>query len=373
MIFLDNASTTKVLPEVQEIVNKFNTELFYNPSALYGDAFFVSKEINKARENIIKRLGGRSTDNLIFTSCATESNNMVLKAFVKKNRKALISIGEHPSVYKVAFDLKSNGYDVEFLNLNHDGVVTVQELKRCMTPDVDFISIMHVNNETGAINDIEQLVKVAKGINKKVVFHCDGVQAFGKISVNVQKLGVDFYTISGHKLHAPKGVGALFVKDSKYIKPLLLGGGQENDYRSGTENVSGIMALDQASQIMCDNIDNNFNNMQVLNNYVRVNVVDCKVISNSKSLPYTIMLAFPGCRAETILHMMEEKGFLIGNGSACSSKKRENRNLTAMGYDQKVIDGAIRISFAHYTTLEEIKSFVEQLNLVVKEYIEKVR
>jgi len=373
MIFLDNASTTKVLPEVQDVVNKFNTELFYNPSALYGDAFSVNKEINKARENIIKRLGGRSVDNLIFTSCATESNNMVLKAFIKKNRKALISVGEHPSVYKVAFELMSNGYDVEFLNLNSEGVVTAQELKSCMTPDVDFISIMHVNNETGAINDIEQLVKVAKSVNKKVIFHCDGVQAFGKIPVNVSKLGVDFYTISGHKIHSPKGVGALFVRDSKFVKPLLLGGGQENDFRSGTENVSGIMALDKASQIMTDNIAENLNHMKALNEYVRSNVADCKIISNTNCLPYTMMLSFPGCRAETILHMMENEGYLIGNGSACSSKKRENRNLESMGYNQKVVDGAIRISFAHYTTLEEVKGFVESLNKIVKEYIEKVR
>lgn len=373
MVFLDNASTTKVLKEVQEVVNKYNTELFYNPSALYGEAFSVNKEMNRARQEILKRLGGRSTDNIIFTSCATESNNMVLKSCIKKNTKAIVSMGEHPSVYKTALDLKNNGFDVDFIDLNKSGVVDINTFRKMMTPDVDFVSIMHVNNETGAINDIEQLVKIAKSINKKVIFHCDGVQAFGKIPVNVSRLGVDFYTISGHKIYAPKGIGALFVKDSKFVKPLLLGGGQENELRSGTENVSGIMALNKASELVVDNLQNNFTHAKELNNYVRQNVENAYIISDENASPYVIMLGFAGCRAETILHMMEEYGYLIGNGSACSSKKKENRNLSAMGYREDIIEGAIRISFANYTTLKEVEEFVEVLNKTVKEYIEKVR
>ena len=373
MIFLDNASTTKVHGEVQEIVNKYNTELFYNPSAIYGEAFSVSRDINKARQDIISRMGGRNTDNLIFTGCATESNNMVLKSFIKKNTKALVSVGEHPSVYKTALDLKNNGYDIEFIDLNKSGVVDVETFRKYMTPDVDFVSIMHVNNETGAINNIEQLVKIAKGINKRVLFHSDGVQAFGKIPVNVTRLGVDFYTISGHKFHAPKGIGALYVKDSKFVKPLLVGGGQEGELRSGTENVSGIMALNKASELALNNLENNLNHVKELNNYVRNNVENAYIISNENASPYIVMLGFSGCRAETILHMIEEYGYLIGNGSACSSKKKENRNLSAMGYDDSIIEGSIRISFSCDTTLEDVKAFVEVLNKVVNEYIEKVR
>lgn len=373
MIFLDNASTTRVLPEVQEIVNKYNTEIFYNPSALYGEAFSVSKDINKARQEILKRLGGRITDNLIFTSCATESNNMVLKASIKKHTKALVSIGEHPSVYKTALDLKNNGYDIEFLPINKDGVVDIETFKKYMTPEVDFVSIMHVNNETGAINAIEQLVRIAKSINDKVIFHCDGVQAFGKLNVNVTKLGVDFYTISGHKIHAPKGIGALYIKDSKHIKPLLLGGGQESEFRSGTENVSGIIGLNKASEVAVNNIEANFEHVRTLNNYVRDNVKNAYIISKENASPYILMLGFAGCRAETILHMVEEKGFLIGNGSACSSKKKENRNLESMGYRQDIIEGAIRVSFSHDNTLEDIKNFVEVLNNTVEEYLNKVR
>lgn len=373
MIFLDNASTTRVLDEVQNVINKYNTQLYYNPSAIYGDAFEISKEINKARQNIIKRLGGVSTDNLIFTSCATESNNMVLKACIKKNTKAIISMGEHPSVYKTAQELKNSGYDIEFVGLTKCGVVDVAEFKKMMTPDVGFVSIIHTNNETGAINDIEQLVRIAKSVNPKVVFHSDGVQAFGKIPVNVQKLGVDFYTISGHKLHAPKGIGALYVKGSRYVKPLLNGGGQEQELRSGTENVSGIMALDKASEIAVENLQNNYDFVKTLNDYVRNNVEHCDIVSNENCSPYVLMLAFYGCRAETLLHMMEQEGFLIGNGSACSSKKKENRNLTAMGYRQDVIEGAIRISFSRFNTMDEIKALVTALNNKVKEYLEKVR
>ena len=373
MIFLDNASTTRVLDEVQNIVNKYNTENFYNPSALYGEAFSVNKDINRARQEIIKRLGGKNTDNLIFTSCATESNNMALKASIKKHTKALISIGEHPSVYKLALDLKNNGHDIEFLPLNRDGCVDIDTFRKYMTPEVDFVSIMHVNNETGAINDIEQLVRVARSINSKVVFHCDGVQAFGKINVNVVQLGVDFYTISGHKIHAPKGIGALYVKDSRHIKPLLIGGGQESEYRSGTENVSGIIALNKASEVAVNNMGANYEHVKQLSEYVRNNVKNAYIISKENASPYIMMLGFSGCRAETILHMVEEKGYLIGNGSACSSKKKENRNLEAIGYRQDIIEGAVRISFARDTKLEDVKNFVEVLNNTVEEYLSKVR
>ena len=372
MVFLDNASTTPVLPEIQEIINKYNQDVFYNPSALYTVAFQINKDINKARQNIVKRLGGRPTDNLIFTSCATESNNMVLKAFIKKNTKALVSMGEHPSVFKTAQELKNNGYNIEFLKLKKDGTIDIEYFSKVMTNDVDFISIIHVNNETGAINDIQKIVAIAKRINPRVVIHSDGVQAFGKIDVNVSRMNVDLYTISGHKLHAPKGIGALYIKDNKFVKPLLNGGGQEFDLRSGTENVSGIMALDKASEIVCDNRKEIFDRVTSLNNYIRNNIQNAYIISSEKASPFVLMVSFAGCRAETILHMMEDEGFLIGNGSACSSKKRENRNLSEMGYRPDIIDGAIRISFSRFTTLQDVESFVKSINSKVKEYIEKV-
>ena len=373
MIFLDNASTTQVLPEVQEIVNKYNVELFYNPSAIYGDAFSISREINLVRKNLIKRLGGRDNDNLIFTSCATESNNMVLKACIKKNTKALVSMGEHPSVFKTAQELKNNGFDVEFLKLTKDGTIDLNYFRKVMTPEIGFVSIIHVNNETGAINDIAQISSIAKRVNPKVLIHSDGVQAFGKINVNVSQLGVDFYTISGHKFHAPKGIGALYIKDSRFVKPLLQGGGQEQEFRSGTENVSGIMALDKASEIAITNLTSNLEKVKELNAYVRESLDLAYIISSENASPYVLMVSFAGCRAETILHIMEEEGYLIGNGSACSSKKRENRNLSEMGYRQDVVEGAVRISFSRFNTLEEVQSFVRILNNKVKEYIEKVR
>lgn len=372
MVFLDNASTTQVDSKVLEIINKYNYDNFYNPSALYGDAFSVSKDINNARKNIIKRLGGRATDNLIFTSCATESNNMVLRACIKKNMKAIVSMGEHPSVYKTALDMANNGYNIDFVGLVKDGQVDEVQFKKMMTPDVGFVSIMHVNNETGAINNIQQLVKIAKSINPKCIFHCDGVQAFCKINVNVTQLGVDFYTISGHKIHAPKGIGALYVKDSKFVKPLLFGGGQEGELRSGTENVSGIMALDKASEISFNSINDNFEKMKKLKGLLVEKVEGAYIISDDKCSPYITMLACTGVRAETILHMLESKGFLVGNGSACSSKKRENRNLTSMGYRDELIDGTIRVSFSHNTREQDVIDFTASLNEVIKEYNKKV-
>ena len=372
MVFLDNASTTQVLPEVQEIINTYNTEYYYNPSALYGVAFQINKDISRSRDNILKRLGGRSTDNLIFTSCATESNNMALKACIKKNTKALISMGEHPSIFKTAQELKNNGFDIEFLKLKKDGTIDIEYFKKLMTKEIGFISIIHVNNETGAINDIQQIVRIAKKINPRVIIHSDGVQAFGKIDVNVDRLGVDLYTISGHKFHAPKGIGALFIRDGKFIKPLLNGGGQEFDLRSGTENVSGIFSLDKASEIVCNSQKDTSQKVMVFNQYVRDNLQNAYIISPENASPYVLMVSFAGCRAETLLHMMEDEGYLIGNGSACSSKKKENRNLSEMGYRNDIIEGAIRISFSRFTTMEQVKNFVSTINIKVNEYIEKV-
>jgi len=376
MIFFDNASTTKPYDEVGKIVNYFNIENYFNPSAIYSTAFAVQNEIKEAKTTILNLIGGRKTDNFIFTSCATESNNMVLRAFAKKNGKILVSGGEHPSVYNTALDLKNSGFNVEIIKLNSNGQVDEKDLMSKLSSDVNLVSIMHVNNETGAVNDIKKLVKLVKSKNKNILFHCDGVQAFGKIPVNVTDLGVDFYTISGHKIHAPKGIAGLFVANAKYLKPLLTGGGQQDAFRSGTENVSGIMGLKVASQLSVKNLELNYKKVTEYREYLINNLdktLPYKVVQCEQYSPYIVMISCAGCRAETLVHMLEDDGVIVGNGSACSSKKKDNRNLSQLGYSPLEIEGTIRISLSEFNTLDEVKILVEKLNNKVKEYLQKVR
>lgn len=376
MIFLDNASTTKPYKEVLDIVNYYNDENFYNAGAIYTTAFKISTELKRAKESILNSLGARKTDNFIFTSGATESNNMVLRAFAKKNNKILVSVAEHPAIYNTALDLKNAGFNIDFVKVTSDGVVDEADLLKKLTDDVALVSIIHVNNETGAVNDIKKLVSIVKHKNKNILFHSDGVQAFGKISVNLTDLGVDFYTISGHKIHCVKGIGGLFVKDAKHVKPLITGGGQQDALRSGTENVSGMMALKVSCEMAKNNQKQNHEKVTEYKKYLLDNLdysLPYKVVNNGFNSPYIAMICCTGCRAETLVHMMEDDGVLVGNGSACSSKKKENRNLSEIGYSALDIEGAVRISFSDFNTLDEVKFATECLNKNIKEYLQKVR
>jgi len=372
MIFFDNASTTKICDQALEAVNSYSKDKFYNPSALYRESLNVSNDINDARSKILEYLGASSGDKLIFTSGATEANNAIIRGCARsKTAKMVFSMGEHPSVYNVALDLQSMGYNVQFVPLNREGTVDMKELARIVDEDTAFVSFMHVSNETGAINDVKAITAFVKSKSHALV-HCDGVQAFMKIGVNVTNLGVDFYTISSHKFHGPKGVGAFFVKKGINFRPLLVGGGQEFGFRSGTENVPAIMGMVSAIECDFDNIKRNLEHVESLSKLLReeVNKFGYAPALASHS-PYINVLTFNGVRAETLLHMLEDKGYLVGNGSACSSKHRDNRVLSALGLDSKEVEGSIRVSFNHNNTIEQVSQFVEVLRECVKLYLEK--
>ncbi len=372
MIFLDNASTTKIYKEALEDYVMFSNNSFYNPSSLYKPGVTVSSQINTARKSIINLLGGSVFDNLIFTSGATEANNFAINGILRKNMgKLLFSIAEHPSVYNVALNLKNLGYNVEFVNILKDG--TIDEVDFVKKLDgAAFVSIMHVNNETGAINNIKRLVEIAKTKNPKIIFHCDGVQAFGKIKVNVSSLGVDLYTISAHKIHGPKGVGALYIKKGITLKPLMQGGGQEFALRSGTENTCGIISFAKACEISCKNIETNLKYVAELKElFISEITKDFSAIINSSenALPYIVSFAVPKVKAETILHMAEAEGVLISNGSACSSKHTDNRILSAMGIENNIIISSVRVSFSFDTTKEEVINACDIIKKTCKNYI----
>ena len=381
-VFFDNASTTKIMPEIAEELVCFNNDYYFNPSALYYHLHRMGEQnkptLENMRQSILKCLGG-DNGKLIFTGSATEASNLAIFGSVKKNtRKILVSMGEHPSVYNSALELKNRGFDVEFVNLDKTGKVDIDDFEKKMTEDVDFVSIMHVSNETGAINDIARLVSIAKDVNPKAIFHCDGVQAFGKINVNVDDLGVDMYTISAHKIYGSKGVGALYVKNKVSLKPIIFGGGQESGLRSGTENLIGIYTLYRASQIVTKNLDENYNKILNLKNLFlqKLAKTNLKYALHSfeDNSPYIVSASFEKCRAETLLNMLGDyDNIYVGNGSACSSKKMGNRVLESMGVSKSDIEGNLRISFGLYNTPEEVEYLVQKLSERVNMYLTNAR
>lgn len=373
MIYLDNASTTKMYDEVLDTYINISKENYYNASAMYSCGLNSKNLINNSRSCILKALGATNYD-IIFTGSATESNNMVIMTHAnKKNKNFVFSISEHPSVYNVAKELEYKGLDVRYARLTKDGRVDIEHFKSIVDENTCFVSIMHVCNETGAVNNIKELVSIAKSKNKSVIFHSDGVQAFMKIPVNLANLGVDMYTISSHKVNGPKGLGALLIKKGTNINPLIYGGGQENNKRSGTENVAGICAFAKAVEINNNNLSTEYDRISILKQKLYDGLKDidnfvCYTNIDGFS-PYILECSFVGVRAETMLHMLEESDILISNGSACSSKKQGNRILDGMGLSAKEVESSIRMSIGHEITNEDIDIVIDKIIYANNNYL----
>lgn len=372
LIYLDNAATTKPSIQSLEVFNKINAEEYYNPSASYSVAFDLSQEILKTKKDFLELMGDLN-GNIIFTSGATESNNLaIFGSTFQKNKKYLFSVGEHPSVYNCAMQLKNTGYDVEFIPLQRNGEVDYAKLEQLLSSEVCFVSTMLVNNETGAINDIKLIRKMINKVNQNCVFHVDAVQAFGKIDFSLLDCGVNLCSISAHKIEGIKGVGALYISKGTKLKNINFGGGQENGLRSGTINAAAIFSFCASSKIAYKSKIENFKYIQSLKNYFIDSLLELDksnlIIASSKTAsPYIVSLMFEGNRGETIMRYLSSKGIFIGTGSACSTNRVGNRVLEAMGYTKKQIMGAIRISFASYSKKEEVDALVCQLKNYFKE------
>ena len=379
MIFLDFASTTNLCSSAVESLVLYSAKYFYNPSSNYSVAYNVAKDIESAKRLICDKLNVEFDKNIIFTGSATEASNLAIMGSYRKHfKKMIFSVGEHPSVYQTALNLKEQGVNVVFINLQKNGEVDYEELKNNLDEDVNFISIMHVSNETGAINDIKRINDLRNEFCPNAILHCDGVQAFGKIKTDLEDLGVDFYTISAHKLHGPKGLGALYVKNPRKLKPVMYGGGQEYALRSGTENVASIMAFKSAVQEI--DITKSFEFVKGLNTIFRekfLSLINQKIqpkfVENGNLSPYIISMSIAGLKGEVLQHMCDSKGLLISTGSACSSKKSGNRILENLKYSPSEVVGNLRISFSRYTTKEEVEKGAEILAEAVNELWEKTR
>lgn len=371
MIYLDNAATTKMFKGAVAVYEKYAYQTFFNPSAGYDEAIKVSKDIDGVRDKILRKLGVKGS--VIFTSGATESNNIAILGSKRNGRwEYVFSEGEHPSVYNVAKELESQGYIVHFIGLRKDGQVDYDQLLNCLNERTRLISTMHVSNETGAINNLKLIDEIRQQKCPKALFHVDGVQAFCKLEYNLSEYNVDLYTISAHKFCGPKGVGALYVKNTSSLKNITFGGGQEGGYRSGTENVGGIMAMGYA----IDNYDTQANYIKVKKlkeTFIQEVSKDIKITILEGESPYILGLNLQGVNGETIMRALQDEGILVGIGSACSTKKAGNRVLNSMGYDINQIKSHIRISFIGDLKVEEVKDAGKKLVEVYNRIWENVK
>lgn len=367
MIYLDNAATTKPDSECLDTAKKYLTTEYFNPSALYKGGYGLNQEIKTARKSIVSNIADSEIFDVVFTSCGTEADNQAIFCGGKRGN-VVTSEGEHSAVFSAVNELKQRGIEVRIAKIKRDGSVDENHLLSLVDDKTSLVSIMHVNNETGAVNDILKLAKSVKSKNKYCFFHSDGVQAYGKIPFRLTA-DIDMYSVSAHKIGGIKGVGALIKKKSVIIKPYVYGGGQELGLRSGTENVFGIKNFEYAAQKRYKNIIENYSKVKELNSLFCAELDNnlFKIISQDNSSPYILSVSAVGLRGETVLHEMDDEGIIIGTGSACSSnaKKRFSRTILACGYDEEVADGILRISFSPENTADEVKAAAKVLNRIV--------
>lgn len=367
MIYFDNAATTRPCQGAVEKALTYLQEKYFNPSALYKEGLSCKNELKEAREFLISRISRPSETNLIFTACGTEADNQALFSFARRGN-FIISAGEHSAVFAAANEIKNRGIaQLRIAPLRADGGVDEEALYDLIDEKTSMISLIHVNNETGGINDINAIAKRAKAKNPRLIFHSDGVQAFGKIPYTLGA-DVDLYSVSAHKIGGLKGVGGLFVRKKAYnaLPAYIYGGGQESGKRSGTENVFGIKQFEYASADKFASLVEDYERIKEYRRILweRLDKTAFTRISSEESSPYILTVTVPGVRGEVLLHILEDRGLLVGNGSACSSnaKNRYSRVILACGVNESLADGVIRLSFSNRTTLAEVEEGAKILN-----------
>ncbi len=376
--YLDNSATTKVSEGVKDIVVKTMTEDFGNPSSLHMKGIEAEKYLRAARGIIAKALKAAEKE-IIFTSGGTEANNMALigiaEAYKRAGRHIVTTAIEHASVLSTMKYLEEQGYSVTYLNVDKSGRIDINELKNAITDETILVSVMYVNNEIGAVEPIEEIGKIIKERNQDTIFHVDAIQAFGKYKIYPKKLKIDALSVSGHKIHGPKGIGFLYVSDKVKIRPIIHGGGQQRGLRSGTDNVPGIAGMGQAVKEAYTDMETKVNKMRELRNYLTDSLLklpDVRINSGreAEGAPNIVSVSFIGVRSEVMLHALEEKGVYVSSGSACSSNKPGvSPTLKAIGIDREALDSTLRFSLCSATTKEEADYAIE----AVKELLPKLR
>lgn len=375
-IYLDNSATTKPYQEVVDSMVKALTEDYENPSAAHRMGMKIEKNIKDIRRNIAKTLGAKEKE-IVFTSGGTECNNSIIRSCANLNKqrgKHIISTSiEHPSVLNTLEDLEKDGFEVTYLPVNSEGKICVEDLEKNLREDTILVSVMFVNNEVGSIQPIKEIGNLLKNRKNKVFFHVDAVQGYGKVYFRPSRYNIDFMSVSAHKIHGPKGIGFMYIKDGINFKPLMTGGGQESNLRSGTENVPGIYGMGAAISKLFSDLNGSIEKMNSLKNLLKEeiskNIDGIKVNSPKDGVCHILNVSFEDVRGEVLLHYLEQKEVYVSTGSACSSKKKGSHVLNAMGLTPDEIEGAIRFSLSDMNTEEEIVKAVE----ILKDSVEDLR
>lgn len=360
--YLDNSATTRVSPAAAEAVMKVMTENYGNPSSLHSKGYEAQTALENAREAIAGRLGAAKSE-IYFTSGGTESNNLAITGAAEASRrlgnKIVTTEIEHPSVYDAVKHLESCGFETVFLKPDTYGRISQEQLEENIDESTILVSIMMVNNELGSVLPVGEVSRIIKRKKAPALLHCDAVQAFGKLPVNVKRLGVDLLTVSSHKIHGPKGAGALFIKKGVRIVPRTYGGLQESSIRCGTEGLPAIAGFGAAAGEM------EFDGTAAsLNMYLRQRLATLDGVhinSGEDATEYILNISVPGIRSETMLHYLASRGVYVSSGSACS-KGKKSRVLGACGIDESLIDSALRISFSKYNTKDDIDRLLDGIS-----------
>ena len=375
IIYFDNSATTKIKTEVLNEMMPFLTTEYGNASSLYSIGRKSKRTIEKARSQVAKLIGCNANE-IFFTAGGSESDNLALKGYAYANKEKgnhiITSKIEHPAILETCKALEKQGFEVSYINVDEDGIIKLEELKNQIRPSTILISVMFANNEVGTIQPIEEIAKIAHDNN--IVFHTDAVQAVGNMVIDVSKMGIDMLSLSGHKINAPKGIGALYIKNSIQVEKIIDGGHQEKDKRAGTENVAGIVGIGKACEIANKNLDKHIKNLERLRDYYIKRLqkeIPNKIRINGsieKRLPGNANVSFEGINSSELIFKLDEKGICVSSGSACSSgNPKPSHVLTAMSVPEKYLNSAVRTTFGDNNTFEEIDYFVNIIKRIIQQ------
>ena len=372
--YFDNSATTKVLDCVKDAVVDAMCVNYGNAAAKHRKGVEAENLVREAKKAIADTLKVQEKE-ILFTSGGTESNNTALIGTALANRRAgkhLITTGvEHPSIYNTMSFLEEMGFEVTYLPVDHLGHISLEDLEKAIREDTILVSVMYVNNEVGAVEPIEAISQCIKKKNPKTLFHVDAIQAYGKYKIRPKKQGIDLLSVSGHKIHAPKGVGFLYIRDGVKIRPILFGGGQQKGMRSGTENVPGIAGIGLAAKMIYENLDEKVAAMRAMKEHFIEGVKqipDTTIhgLYDETSAPHIISVGFAGIRSEVLLHALEDKGIYVSSGSACASNHPQISGvLKGIGASQQFLDATLRFSLSEFNTMEEIDYTLDTLYNIV--------
>ncbi|MBM6666792.1 cysteine desulfurase [Lacrimispora saccharolytica] len=373
-IYLDNSATTRAYPEVAELVTKLMLEDYGNPSALHQKGVDAEQYLRRARETMAKILKVQEKE-IYFTSGGTESNNWALVgtalAMQRMGKHIITTQIEHPAVQAPVSFLEEMGFTVTRLGVSREGMIDLQELEEAITPETILVSVMFVNNEIGSVEPVAEIGERIKRKNPNTVFHVDAIQAFSKLPIYPKKMNIDLLSVSGHKFHGPKGTGMLYIREKTRIRPVILGGGQQNGMRSGTENVPGAAGMALAAEMVYGKLKESRAHMYRLREHLihglqAMENVTVHGADGEQAAPHIVNASFLGVRSEVLLHTLENEGIYVSAGSACSSHKRAGSpTLTAIGASKAEMESSVRFSFSENTTPEEIDTVLEVLNRVI--------